>query len=80
MPCSCGALGCAEMFGDRIARREAKHFRKRGLARRAHRLLEALASRVPLADKTALEVGAGIGGLMVTMLERGISTVPVASP
>jgi magnesium-protoporphyrin O-methyltransferase len=82
MPCNCNALGCAEMFGDRIARREAARFRRHGLEPRSRRLLEALAGRVPLPGKTAVEVGAGVGGLTISLLEKGVAhaTIIDASP
>lgn len=70
------------MFGDRIARREAGRFRKRGLERRSRRLLDALADRVQLAGSTAVEVGTGVGGLTIALLERGVAhaTIIDASP
>jgi hypothetical protein len=77
MPCSCGSLGCADVFGDRLARREVNRFRKRGLDPRSGRLLDALAARVRLAGARALEVGAGAGGLTVSMLERGVAHVSI---
>ena len=82
MPCTCNALGCAEMFGDRIARKEAARFRRRGLEPRSRRLLDALAARVALPGKTAVEVGAGVGGLTISLLEQGIAhaTIIDASP
>ena len=82
MPCNCNALGCAEMFGDRIARKDAARFRRRGLEPRSRRLLEALAGRVPLSGKTAVEVGAGVGGLTISLLEKGVAhaTIIDASP
>lgn len=82
MACNCSTPGCAEIFGDRVARREAKHFRKRGLPARAQRLLDALAARVPLHGLSAIEVGAGVGGFTISMLERGIekATIIDAAP
>jgi hypothetical protein len=77
MPCTCGSLGCADVFGDRLARREADRFRKHGLDRRSRRLLDALAARVPLPGKTAVEVGAGAGGLTISMLEKGVARVAI---
>ncbi|MGD8278017.1 MAG: SAM-dependent methyltransferase, partial [Gemmatimonadota bacterium] len=77
MACTCGSLGCADVFGSRLARREADRFRRRGLDRRSHALLDALAARVALAGKTAIEVGAGAGGLTISMIERGVARVAI---
>lgn len=79
MPCSCGSLGCADVFGDRLARREADRFRKHGLDHRSRRLLNALAARATLDGRTAVEVGAGAGGLTITMLERGVARVSIVN-
>lgn len=77
MPCNCNAIGCAEMFDDRVARFEARHFRRKGLTRRARKLLAALERAVPLSGRTTLEVGAGIGGFTITMLERGAANATI---
>jgi len=73
MPCQCCAIGLTEVFGGRVARREAKRFRKKGLTVRSRRLLDAIESTIQLDDLTSLEVGAGIGGLTITMLEHGVT-------
>lgn len=67
--CTTAALG--EVFGERHSRRDARRFRRKGLERRARRLLDALAAAAPLGGATSLEIGAGIGGLSITLLERG---------
>jgi Methyltransferase domain len=67
----CGSLGYDEVFNARSARRELQRFRRRGLGVRARRLVRALAAATPLRGVTALEIGAGIGGVTVTLLERG---------
>ncbi|HEX6938113.1 MAG TPA: methyltransferase domain-containing protein [Longimicrobiales bacterium] len=61
------------MFGERMTRRELKRFRRHGLDRRARRLVEALAEAAPLERATTLEIGAGIGGLSLALLERGVA-------
>jgi len=77
MACGCGSAGCADVFGARVARREAGRFRRRGLDHRSGRLLAALAGRVPLSGRTALEVGAGAGGFTISLLERGVGRVTI---
>jgi magnesium-protoporphyrin O-methyltransferase len=71
-----------EIFGERRSRHEARRFRRRGLERRARRLLDALSEARPLAGVTSLEIGAGIGALSLTLLERGAAhaTTVDASP
>lgn len=72
MPCECCALGLDEIFGDRVARHEARRFRRKGLPARSRKLLEGLARALPLEGASTLEVGAGVGGLTITLLRRGV--------
>ena len=67
----CSTAMYGEIFGERRSRHEARRFRRRGVERRARRLLDAVAEALPLAGATSLEVGAGIGALSLTLLERG---------
>jgi magnesium-protoporphyrin O-methyltransferase len=60
------------MFGARIARHEAKRFRRKGLPSRSRKLLAAVENAIPLDGATSIEVGAGVGGLTITMLKRGL--------
>lgn len=62
-----------QIFGPRQSRHEARRFRRRGLDRRAGRLLEEAARVQPLAGARSLEIGAGVGGLSLTLLERGVT-------
>lgn len=73
MPCQCCAVGLDEIFGDRVARHEARQFRRKGLNVRSDRLLSAIESATPLEGATSCEVGAGVGGLTITMLRRGLA-------
>jgi magnesium-protoporphyrin O-methyltransferase len=77
MPYDCCAVGLDEMFDDRIAKHEAKRFRKKGLPVRSRRLLKAIESRLPLDGVTAREVGAGVGGFTITLLQRGVSKASI---
>lgn len=78
----CNTAVYGEIFGARQSRYEARRFRRRGLDRRARRLVEELARARPLGGATTLEVGAGIGGLSLTLLEGGAAraTTIDASP
>jgi hypothetical protein len=57
----------AELFTERVARRDARRFRRRGLDPTAQRLVE-LAARP---GATILEIGGGVGGLQIELLRAG---------
>ena len=66
--CSTGAYG--EFFDEKLARRDAKRYRKDGLKGAGKRLVDLVAARgVDGAD--VLEVGGGIGALQLELLQRG---------
>ncbi len=73
MTCHCAHTGLADVFGERTARMEARRFRRRGLPDRANRLIEAIRRAVPLHEAVALEGGAGVGGLSIELLRRGLT-------
>lgn len=77
MPCDCCALGFAETFGDRVVRHEAKRFRRKGLAARSKKLLAAVEGAITLKGASALEVGAGVGGLAITLVQRGVGRATI---
>ena len=68
MSCNCGLN---EIFTDKVSKRDARKFRRRGLDVRARRMLRALEQRIGLRDRTTLEVGIGTGGFTVELLKRG---------
>ena len=70
MDCCAGSASCAEFFGDRVARRALKRYRKKGLDSDAGHMV-AWASAGGLAGATVLEVGGGIGAVAAALLERG---------
>jgi magnesium-protoporphyrin O-methyltransferase len=78
----CPTAVYGQVFGARRSRHEARRFRRRGLDRRARRLLAEIGRARPLHGATTLEVGAGIGGLSLTLLEGGAAraTTIDASP
>lgn len=59
----------AEPFTEKVARRDLRRIRKRGLDPTARRLVDA----VEPGDETVLEIGGGIGGLQLELLRRGAS-------
>jgi len=73
MACECSALGLDEMFDERMARWDVRRFRRRGLPKRARRLLSAIERTAQLSGASALEIGAGAGGLTITMLRRSLA-------
>ena len=68
----CDPRGCDRFFDARFARREAQRYRERGLDRNASRIVEFL-ERSGIEDATVLEVGGGIGGIQLELLQRGAS-------
>jgi magnesium-protoporphyrin O-methyltransferase len=71
MPCDCSKLGLDEVFGERSARHDVNRFIRRGLPRRSRKLLDAVQQITPVTGAETLEIGAGAGGLSVTLIERG---------
>ena len=69
----CTTIGLEEIFGERRARREMRRYRRRGVDRETNRLLAELAAAVPLEGATSFEVGAGVGGLSIELLRRGVA-------
>ena len=68
--CSSGAY--AEFFDEKLARRDADRYRRKGLGRASKRLVELVAGH-GLAGASVLEVGGGTGTLQIELLERGAS-------
>jgi magnesium-protoporphyrin O-methyltransferase len=72
MSCTCSTSALGDVFGERTARLEARRFRRSGLPRRAHALIDALRAAYPFHGATLLEGGAGVGGLSIELLRRGV--------
>lgn len=66
----CCARGYERFFGARVARRDAKRYRRRGLDRTAQRLVDEVAAR-GVAGATVLEPGGGVGAIDLELLKRG---------
>ena len=66
----CSAKGCDEFFTDRVARRDADRYRRKGLARNAQRLVD-FVCRHGIQGRTVLEVGGGVGAIQLELLRAG---------
>jgi Methyltransferase domain len=77
MPCNCCSTGLEEVFDDRMARREAAHFRRRGLTVRSRRLLAGIRDALSIDGASTLEVGAGVGALTISLLREGASAASI---
>jgi magnesium-protoporphyrin O-methyltransferase len=77
MPCDCSTVGLNDIFGERVARHEARRFRRSGLPVRSRRLLDAIESAIPLKGTTSREVGAGVGGFTITLLRHGVAKASI---
>jgi magnesium-protoporphyrin O-methyltransferase len=60
----------AEFFTTRVARRDARRYRRRGLDATGRRIVE-LVRRRGVQGKTVLEVGGGIGAIQLEVLRAG---------
>ncbi len=69
----CGAKGCDEFFTDKVARRDAGRYRKKGLTGPASRIVDHLRGR-GIDGTTILEVGAGVGGLSLELVKAGAAS------
>jgi magnesium-protoporphyrin O-methyltransferase len=66
----CSTRGCDEFFTDRVARRDARRYRRRGLDDNAQRLVD-FVRREGIGNKTVLEVGGGVGAIQLELLRAG---------
>ncbi len=66
----CSGKGCDEFFGERIAHRDARRYRRKGLDGTARRIVE-LAERGGVQGRTVLEVGGGVGAIQLELLRAG---------
>jgi hypothetical protein len=66
----CGPPGCTDFFTERIARRDARRYRRKGLDGTAQRIVDFLTRR-GLAGRTVLELGGGVGALQIELLKAG---------
>lgn len=73
MSCPCPTAGLGDIFGERSARLDARQFRRHGLADRAEKLIDAIRRVAPFHDAVVLEGGAGVAGLSIELLRRGVA-------
>jgi hypothetical protein len=72
---ACCPSGYERFFGPRLARRDARRYRKRGLDDTAQRLVDELASRG--LGASALEVGGGVGAIELELLKKGVERATI---
>jgi magnesium-protoporphyrin O-methyltransferase len=72
----CSPRGYERFFGSRIARRDAKRYRRRGLDETAQRLVDELAAH-GVEGASVLEPGGGVGAIDLELLRRGASRATV---
>lgn len=66
----CTPSGYRTIFGSRAAEREARRYRRKGLSGSARWLAKAL-ERAGVVERSVLEIGGGIGGMQIELLEAG---------
>ena len=66
----CSSRGCDEFFSDKVARRDARRYRRRGLDANAQRLVD-FVRHEGIDDRTVLEVGGGVGAIQLELLRAG---------
>jgi hypothetical protein len=66
----CTPSGYRTIFGSRAAEREARRYGRKGLSGSARWLAEAL-ERAGVEGRSVLEVGGGVGGLQIELLQAG---------
>jgi magnesium-protoporphyrin O-methyltransferase len=66
----CTAKGCNEFFNEKVARRDASRYRKKGLTGPARRIVDHLRGR-GVAGTTVLEIGPGVGSLSLELVKAG---------
>jgi hypothetical protein len=66
----CSTKGCDEFFTERVARKDVRRYRKRGLDGVARRMVE-FVRRHGVEGRTILEVGGGIGAVQLELLRAG---------
>jgi methyltransferase family protein len=72
----CCARGYERFFGDRTARRDARRYRREGLDETAQRLVDELEAR-DVSSAEVLEVGGGVGAVVLELIRRGVSSATI---
>jgi hypothetical protein len=66
----CTPTGYRTIFGKKTVQRDARRYQRKGLTGTAAWILQALTD-VGITERSVLEVGGGIGGLQIELLEAG---------
>jgi magnesium-protoporphyrin O-methyltransferase len=67
---ACCAPRYRKVFSKRLARRDARRYRRKGLDKTAQLIVDQVAER-GVADATVLEVGGGVGAIDIELLKAG---------
>jgi magnesium-protoporphyrin O-methyltransferase len=67
---ACCAPRYRRVFSKRLARRDARRYRRKGLDKTAQEIVDTLAER-GVSDATVLEVGGGVGAIDIELLKAG---------
>lgn len=70
---SCQCQGIAQMFDERVARRELRQFRRRGARKSTRQLLELLRAH-GVRGRSVLDIGGGIGAIHHALLAEGAAS------
>lgn len=66
----CADRGCSAFFNEKLARRDARRYRKKGLRGPASRIVDFLRRR-GIEGRSVLEVGGGVGAVDIELLKAG---------
>lgn len=66
----CSTRGCDEFFSERVAGRDARRYRRRGLDGNAQRVVD-FVRHEGIGGRTVLEVGGGVGAIQLELLRAG---------
>ena len=69
----CQCQGIEQMFDDRMARRQLRHYRRKGPAKATRRLLEAIAAG-GIGGRTFIDIGGGVGAIQHDLMGRGAAS------
>jgi magnesium-protoporphyrin O-methyltransferase len=64
----------SDVFSDDVSRKDADRYRRRGVPRRARKLIAAIESIVSLRGRRTLEIGVGVGAVTIELLRRGAAS------
>ena len=67
---ACCAPRYRKVFSERLARRDARRYRRKGLDKTAREIVDRLAER-GVSDASVLEVGGGVGAIDIELLKAG---------